>query len=49
MTRVECRCLDQPTRFLRRVVGQAEDRDVGLVQELGARGRVLAALGSGST
>ena len=35
---------DQRHALLRRVVGQAEDGDVGLAQEVGARGRILAAL-----
>ena len=35
---------DQRHAFLRRIVGQAEDGDVGLAQEIGACGRVLAAL-----
>ena len=44
MTRVVS-FVDQRHALPRRIVGQAEDRDVGGVEELGARGRVLAALG----
>ena len=44
MTRVVSLAISD-TLSLRRIVRQAQDRDVGGVQELGARGRILAALG----
>ena len=44
MTRVRV-VVDQRHAFLRRIVGQAQDRDIGRVEEVGARGRILAPLG----
>ena len=37
--------VDEADRLLRRIVRQAEDDGVGRVQQLGARGRVLALAG----
>ena len=39
---------DQRHALARRIVGQAQDGDVGGVQEVGAGGRILAPLGWGS-